>query len=212
MSKATIKNSKRLSWLLRHGIKEAGIPMDAAGWVDAADVLDALDLSHKQLLDAVATNDKGRLQLAGDRLRACQGHSRANMPVTRDALEASWRTFQPETQDQGSLWHGTGVGAIRGIAAQGIQPGERTHVHLAPRPDSHVGKRASVELLLEVSLDRLANVGISIFEAPNGVVLVRHVPLDCIIDVTAKTTARGAVLVAARHDLGLDQRPCRRSP
>jgi putative RNA 2'-phosphotransferase len=56
----------------------------------------------------VANNDKGRLVVEGSRVRACQGHSLQHMPVTREALEASWVIVRPEA----SLWHGTRSVAI----------------------------------------------------------------------------------------------------
>ena len=63
-----------------------------------------------------------RLEIHGDRIRASQGHSRQGMPVTLDALEASW---EPHA-GAGSLWHGTHVGAVEGIAREGILPVERS--------------------------------------------------------------------------------------
>lgn len=153
--------------------------MDEAGWAEIADVLDVLDLSGVALDDAVETNDKRRLQVEGSRIRACQGHSLAGMPVTRDALESSWTPVEPTD----SLWHGTTVAAAAGIAVHGIEPAARTHVHLAPSPASHVGKRASVEVLLEISPRRLAGLGVGIFQAPNGVLLVRQVPIEAIANV-----------------------------
>jgi putative RNA 2'-phosphotransferase len=179
VSKASVKRSKQLSWLLRHGAIETGLEMDEAGCVDVADVLAALDMTNDELLDTVATNDKGRLQLTGGRVRACQGHSLAGVPVTQDALERTWQIITPTD----SLWHGTNADAIAGIARHGITPGQRTHVHLARQPDSHVGKRARVDLLLEVSPSLLGEASLTVFEAPNGVILVRHVPPDCIVGV-----------------------------
>jgi putative RNA 2'-phosphotransferase len=181
MSKASVKRSKQLSWLLRHGAIETGLAMDKAGWVDVADVLATLEMSYDELLSAVATNDKGRLQLTDARVRACQGHSLAGVPVTCEALERSWQTIAPTE----SLWHGTNAGAIAGIAEHGITAGQRTHVHLARQPDSHVGKRARVDLLLEVSPSLLDGASLPVFEAPNGVILVRHVPVSCIVGVRA---------------------------
>ena len=44
---AFIEKSKKVSWLLRHGASSRGVSMDAAGWVDIADVLRELRLSRK---------------------------------------------------------------------------------------------------------------------------------------------------------------------
>lgn len=174
---AAIARSKRLSWLLRHGAGEQGLAMDAAGWAAIADVLAATGLSRDELDDAVRTNTKRRLQLDGEHVRACQGHSQRNTAVTREGLERSW---QPWTGNA-SLWHGTSRAALAGIAERGILPIARTHVHLADAPDAAVGKRAEVDVLLEVDPTRLRTHGLDVFVAPNGVVLVREVPPDCIV-------------------------------
>jgi len=171
--------SKQLSWLLRHGAGEVGLEMDGAGWAEIADVLRALDLSRAALMEAALHNDKGRLQISGGRVRACQGHSLAGMPVTLDALEASWAVHEGDAP----VWHGTRVAALAGIAREGILPGARTHVHLAEAIDSVVGKRAAVDVMLEVAPERLRERGMGLFRSPNGVVLARHVPVEAIAGV-----------------------------
>ena len=171
--------SKGLSWLLRHGAGERRLRMDAAGWVDIAEVLGAAKLSREALDTVVAENTKSRLQVEGERIRACQGHSREGMPVTLEALEASWMPWRGE----GSLWHGTHTDAVPSIAREGLRPQERTHVHLAESTASRVGKRANVGVMLEVSPPRVFAHGLGIFRSPNGVVLAREVPPDCIVGV-----------------------------
>lgn len=184
----TRRESKRLSWLLRHGANEAGVSMDAAGWVAVADVLRALGLSRADLELAVRENDKRRLELAGDRVRACQGHSTAGTPVTAEALEASWT----ERLSAAPVWHGTASAALAGIAERGILPIARTHVHLAEALTSKVGKRANVDVMLKIDALRLREAGISVFAAPNGVLLARQVPRAAIVDLTPMTRrARG---------------------
>src|SRR5690349_21685376 len=106
-----VEKSKTLSWLLRHGAREAGVSMDAAGWVPVPEVLRYLQLSRGDLEEVVRTNNKSRLELVGERVRACQGHSTENMPVTVEALEASWRLYE----EGGSLFHGTTVEATEPI-------------------------------------------------------------------------------------------------
>lgn len=177
------QTSKRLSWLLRHGALETGIAMDHAGWVAVSDVLAELRISEATLRQSVRTNTKSRLELEGDRVRACQGHSTGGTPVTAEALEASWR---PHDGD-GSIWHGTRLDVVAKIAHEGIWPQARTHVHLAPEAESVVGKRASVHVMLEVGLARLREHDIPVYVASNGVVLVRKVPPRCIASARAMT-------------------------
>ncbi|WP_437691559.1 RNA 2'-phosphotransferase [Sorangium sp. So ce176] len=169
--------SKKLSWLLRHGAPSMGIAMDAAGWVAVDDVLKALGMPRSRLDEAVENNTKNRLEIRGDRMRASQGHSREGMPVTLAGLEASWE----EVLGDAPIWHGTSVGAVRGIAREGIRPAARTHVHCTDALDSAVGKRAKVDVMLEISPTRLRVKGIGVFRSQNGVILVREVPVGCIV-------------------------------
>jgi putative RNA 2'-phosphotransferase len=177
------KASHQLSWLLRHGAGEAGLDMDAAGWAEISDVLRVLRMSRATLEGAVRDNNKARYEVRGQRIRACQGHSRERMPVTLEALEASWEAYT----EPGPVWHGTRIAALVGIAREGILAGERTHVHLAEAIDSTVGKRANVDLMLEVSPARLASHGIGLFVSPNGVILTRWVPPAAIVGLRPMT-------------------------
>jgi putative RNA 2'-phosphotransferase len=103
------------------------------------------------------------------------------MPVTCEALENSWERVYPDHL----LWHGTRVDALPAIRRDGLLPGRRTHVHLAPSKDSPVGRRSAVEVLLGVDSSDLA-----IYRAPNGVLLTRFVPADAIVEADAVHPAR----------------------
>ncbi|MCB9674304.1 MAG: RNA 2'-phosphotransferase [Alphaproteobacteria bacterium] len=168
-----VRKSKKLSWLLRHGALEARLPMDEAGWASIADVLRHTGLTRPQLDRVVAENNKSRLEVRGDRVRCSQGHSLEGMPVTLDALEASWTRLARTAP----LFHGTRLDLVEPIVRGGIQPMGRTHVHLADSPDSTVGKRASVAVLLEVDPERLEGLWVS----ANGVYLTRRVPSAAIV-------------------------------
>lgn len=167
-----VRTSKKLSWLLRHGAGEKGLAMTGDGWAAVADVLALLEIDRVALDRAVERNDKNRLQVDGSLIRACQGHSLAGMPVTVEALEASWQRVHPTA----SLWHGTTSAAIPAIRRDGLRAGRRTHVHLAPTADSHVGKRFAAAVLLRIDPGELV-----VFEAPNGVLLTRQVPPGAIV-------------------------------
>ncbi|MEL6343594.1 MAG: tRNA 2'-phosphotransferase [Myxococcota bacterium] len=171
------KRSRYLSWLLRHGAIESRLPMDAAGWARIDDVLSKTRLSRSVLDVIVARNNKSRLEIDGDRIRASQGHSLEGVPVTQDALEASWTIYRRP----GNVFHGTQPDAVPGIAELGILRRARSHVHLADRPQSRVGKRANIGVLLEISPQKLRDAGQELFVSPNGVVLTRHVPVEAIV-------------------------------
>lgn len=171
-----VRKSKKLSWLLRHGAKESGLAMDAAGWCDASEVMKKMGLGRDALEELVRTNNKRRLELKGQRIRACQGHS-AGTPVERDALEASWELWNSTE----SVWHGTSRAALQSVARQGLLPQKRTHVHLTESKDSSVAKRAHVEVTLEIDPRLLHSLGTKIHRAPNGVLLARRVHPSCIV-------------------------------
>ncbi|MFI6833948.1 RNA 2'-phosphotransferase [Kribbella sp. NPDC050241] len=175
------RDSRMVSRLLRHTAGERGLTMSADGWAAISDVLELLHLTRERLDAAVRDNDKQRLQVDRDRIRACQGHSRAGMPVTREALENSWERVHPDHL----LWHGTNGQALSAIQHEGLKAGRRTHVHLAPSKDSQVGRRSAVDVLLGVDPGNLA-----VYRAPNGVLLTREVPPDAIVRVDAVHRAR----------------------
>jgi putative RNA 2'-phosphotransferase len=183
------ERSKRLAWLLRHGAREAGLAMDAAGFADVEDVLRLSGLSREELARVVEENAKSRYEVRGERVRAVQGHSPAGTPVTLEGLEASWE----EVAGDAPLFHGTSVAAARAIlTGEGVHAAARSHVHLAPAPDATVGKRAGVDVLLEVSPARLREAGVRVFRAPNGVLLCRHIPREALTAVRAAGTRAGA--------------------
>lgn len=181
--KEVTRLSHALSWLLRHGANEAGLAMDEAGWARVDDVVAKAKTTRAALDVAVRENNKSRLEVRGELIRACQGHSRAGMPVTLEALEASW-AIDPRDEP---VWHGTSLAAVEPIAREGILPGERTHVHLAAETDSKVGKRAGVDVLLRIDPVRLRAEGVGLYRSANGVLLARQVPPGCITGLRAET-------------------------
>ncbi|MCA9720352.1 MAG: RNA 2'-phosphotransferase [Myxococcales bacterium] len=194
-----VSRSKKLSWLLRHGAPSVGVAMDPAGWVPIEDVLEYMKITRRALDEIVRKNNKRRLQVYGGKIRCSQGHSIECTAVTREALEASWR----EVTSDASIWHGTRTEVVEAIAEEGIRPQQRTHVHLAPRTNSVVGKRAEVGVLLEVSPARLRDAGFKVYAAPNGVILVRHVPPGCIVGVRAVSRRARSMEPRLRAALGL---------
>lgn len=192
------RNSHRLSKLLRHSGHESGLRLDPAGWVDLDELLRLTHLTRSDVELIIRHNNKSRFEVVGQQIRACQGHSR-KMPVDLDALEQSWKIFDGSD----SLWHGTSLEVVDAIAEQGILPGERTHVHLAASPDSRVGKRAGVALLLEVSVARLRQREIEVYRSANGVVLVRRVPPACLVGVRCESKRARAARAQLAQRLSL---------
>ncbi len=188
--------SKKLSWLLRHGANESRLEMDEAGWVEIADVLQQMRMTTDDLYLVVRENNKSRLEVQGDRIRACQGHSTEGTPVTCDALERSWVQYKGDAP----VWHGTSLEALGSIKSTGISAQRRTHVHLSEGLHSRTGKRAGVAVMLEVCPVKMRAAGLGIFRSPNGVLLARRVPPACItgaVPMTRKAQERRGTIARA---------------
>lgn len=202
MDRNIVNDSKRVSWLLRHGAPERGIAMDPAGWVAVGDVLRELRLSEQRLDAVVAQNDKARFERSGDRIRATQGHSAlGGEGVSLEALEASWLHHAGDEP----IFHGTSVEAAFSIAKDGILSQKRSHVHLAPSATSKVGKRWNVDVLLEVSPARVRAHGLPLFQSPNGVVLARRIPPGCVVGVAPLTRKAQGALQNLRAAFALEE-------
>ena len=203
---ADVRLSKKLSWLLRHGAAEAGVTQSEDGFVALADALRVAQCSRETLDRVAQENAKKRFEIVGDRIRAVQGHSSGR--VDASALEATYTPYEGADV----ILHGTSLAAAGAIVREGIRSQARTHVHFATSTTSVVGKRASVDVFVEVSVSALQREGIAVFVAPNGVVLAREAPTCCIVGVRAARDDREAevadlrrvLLSAAREDRAAD--------
>lgn len=167
-----VRVSKRLSLHLRHAPERIGIRLGAGGWVDVAELLAALrehglDLTHAELDEVVARNDKQRFAFdsTGSRIRANQGHS---VPVDL-AL--------PVVKPPELLYHGTVERYLSEIMRSGLRP-MRRHVHLSATAETAatVGARRGEPVVLEVAAGSMVTAGYEFRLSGNGVWLTDHVP------------------------------------
>jgi putative RNA 2'-phosphotransferase len=126
MTEDLARQSKFLSYVLRHAPDSIGLTLDANGWVNVAELLAKAAAAGKPmdratLEEIVATSDKKRFTFSedGTRIRAAQGHS------VEVALGLAPIT-PPET-----LCHGTATRFLEPIRAEGLTPGSRQQVHLS---------------------------------------------------------------------------------
>jgi putative RNA 2'-phosphotransferase len=179
--------SKLLSYALRHDPAALGLELDAAGWVDVADVLAALrargeEVSREELEEIVRTSDKQRFALSAGRIRANQGHSVSVdlglVPQVPPAL----------------LFHGTVDRFVESIRRHGLARGKRTHVHLSSRvetAESVAGRRRGGRVILTVRAGEWHRAGGVFFLSANGVWLTEHVPSGYITFPDGSPTGRG---------------------
>jgi putative RNA 2'-phosphotransferase len=166
-----VRVSKFLSRHLRHRPADIGLTLDDGGWVDVDELLQAchqagLQISRADLDHVVATNNKQRFSLVGNRIRANQGHS-----VQVD-LGLETRT-PPEL-----LYHGTIAANLPAIRAEGLRPMQRHDVHLSSDVDTaeRVGSRRGKPVVLTVQAEPMHAEGYEFRLSENGVWLVAEVP------------------------------------
>ncbi|MFJ8694547.1 RNA 2'-phosphotransferase [Streptomyces roseolilacinus] len=167
----TVKVSKYLSRHLRHQPERIGLVLDPQGWVAVDDLLRAMDrygmpISRAELEHVVATNDKRRFAVDGDRIRASQGHT-----VDVDL-------GLPPATPPAYLHHGTVAPHLDAIRAEGLRPMNRHHVHLSPDREtaSRVGARRGRPVVLTVEAGAMHEDGHVFHVSANGVWLTDAVP------------------------------------
>ncbi len=167
------KISKFLSLVLRHDPAHIGISLSEQGWTDCAGLIEAsnrkgVPLDMVLLEEIVRNNDKQRFALSEDKshIRANQGHS-----VDVD-LNLESRT--PPRH----LFHGTVAKFIDSIRENGLNKGERHHVHLSPDIDTavRVGQRRGKPVVLLINALEMHEAGHTFHRSENGVWLVDRVP------------------------------------
>ncbi|MGX6448703.1 RNA 2'-phosphotransferase [Patulibacter sp. S7RM1-6] len=164
MAQSDTRISRFLSLVLRHAPEEAGVRLDAAGWVAVDALLDGaaargMAFSRADLERVVATSDKRRFELDGERIRAAQGHS---VPV-----ELGLESRTPPAV----LFHGTHPGALDAIRREGLRPMARRQVHLSATPETatQVGARRGTPVVLTVDAAGMHADGQPFWRAANGV-------------------------------------------
>ncbi|WP_443112131.1 RNA 2'-phosphotransferase [Actinomadura monticuli] len=166
-----VKISKYLAKHLRHRPERIGLTLDAGGWADVSELLDAaarngFALTRAELEHVVDVNDKKRYELDGERIRAVQGHS---VPVELDL---------PPTPPPEFLYHGTVRRSADVILREGLLPMGRHAVHLSADRETagRVGARRGRPVVLTVESGRMAAAGHEFRVSANGVWLADSVP------------------------------------
>ena len=174
LTKESTQKSKFVSYVLRHGAAEVGVPIDKEGWVLVSDLL-AASVKAKQAITAdelafiVENNNKKRFAYSADGLsiRASQGHSSESVDIT----------FEPKEPPQ-SLFHGTTVAFVDVIMAEGLKKMNRHHVHLSLSIETavSVGSRHGKVAMLQVNAAQMHKDGFLFYCSENDVWLTDNVP------------------------------------
>jgi putative RNA 2'-phosphotransferase len=162
--------SKYLARHLRHDPGRIGISLDPQGWVGVDELLaaaarDGFAFTRDEMEHVVATNDKRRYAIRGERIRASQGHS--------VAVDLGLAPVEPPA----FLFHGTVARFLPAIRAEGLKPMARQHVHLSPDRETatRVGARRGAPVILTVDTGTMHRAGHVFHRSENGVWLTTAV-------------------------------------
>ncbi|MFI7408214.1 RNA 2'-phosphotransferase [Streptomyces sp. NPDC049627] len=167
----TVKVSKYLSKHLRHQPERIGLTLDEGGWVEidtliAAAAAHGFRFTREELDHVVATNDKKRFAVEGNRIRASQGHT----------IEVDLGL--PPATPPPYLYHGTVARNLDAIRAEGLKAMDRHDVHLSPDRETaiRVGSRRGRPVVLSVDAAAMHRDGYVFHVSENGVWLTDFVP------------------------------------
>lgn len=166
--------SRAVSHALRHEPWFYELELDDEGWVPIVDLAEALrrdpswkELDPADLIDMVATADKKRHEINGDRIRALYGHS---LPG---------RIAKSPGTPPGVLFHGTAQATVLRILAEGLSPMGRQFVHLSVDRETAmaVGRRKSSDVaVLTIDAASADADGVAFLRGNDAVWLAEHVP------------------------------------
>lgn len=170
MNEAFQKQSRFLSFILRHRPEAAGLKLDRDGWAEIAEIIANTDITVDILYEIVRTDSKGRYSLDDGltKIRANQGHS-LNM------VNLKFKQAVPPTV----LFHGTGSHAVAEILKHGLMPMARHYVHLSKDLETAIGvgsRRKQGFTILKIDAAKMLADGLKFFVSDNGVWLIKAVP------------------------------------
>lgn len=166
-----IQISKFMSLVLRHAPEEAGLTLDENGWADLGALCAVIErkfgASSADVARVVSENPKKRFAIAGDRIRAVQGHS--------VDIELGLAPTVPPTL----LYHGTKEEFLPAILREGLTGQSRQHVHLSTDIETAyivARRRKGKDAILRIDSAAMAGDGLTFFLSDNGVWLTDSVP------------------------------------
>lgn len=170
------RKSRRLSYILRHCPESIGLELDDHGQGDVQKILDALNITLKQLDAIVREDGKQRYSYNEDhtRIRANQGHS---IPVNVDLTEV---------QPPDILYHGTATRFVPSILQEGILSMSRLYVHLSQDIETakKVGSRHGEPYVSTIDTKQMYEDGYKFYLSENNIYLTKIIPTKFLLAST----------------------------
>ncbi len=160
-----------ISGALRHFPDDLGLAMNQHGWVDMDVLCDAMRTRYKwankeKLLSIVESDEKGRYEIQGRKIRARYGHS---VDVDLDYHENTL----PE------LYYGASREEVDIILEKGLKPIKQRYVHLSTSAEKalEVAKiHTDDPILILVNAQDAQREGVRIISATESIVLSEEIP------------------------------------
>lgn len=169
--------SKEISYALRHAPWEYELELDEQGFVPIAQLLHALNESNdydREIVQAdleqiIATSEKKRHEIIGDKIRALYGHTVPQIIKKEPGI--------PPT----ILYHGATHKALPQILQDGLKPMQRQYVHLSVDIDTaiRVGKRRDGNpVILKIDAEAAQKADIQFYIGNDKVWLCKEMPKE----------------------------------
>ena len=165
-----VKDSKLLSYYLRHHPEEAGCDIDENGWVDVDTLCENTKFTKEYLKEIVENDTRYAFSDNGRKIKAFHGHS-VNVKYTNEA--------HPDI-----LYHGTSKELYKLILETGyIKSMSRTKLHLSESEEKAkiIGARHGVPVVLKIDCDAMERDGFKFFKSEDGVYLSDDIPIKYIL-------------------------------
>ena len=174
-----VELSKEISYALRHAPWEFELELDEQGFVPIAQLLHALnesgayerEITQADLEQIIATSEKKRHEIVGDKIRALYGHTVPQIIKKEPGIPPA------------VLYHGTTRRALPQILQDGLKPMQRQYVHLSIDVETatRVGKRRDPEpVILKIDTEAAQKADIQFYIGNDKVWLCNRVPKECI--------------------------------
>ena len=167
-----IRDSRRMSLILRHRPADFRVMLDAHGWTTVEELSHGSGLTVGRILEIAENNT--RYELSDDRLkvRALHGHS---VHVA----------YEDEVEPPSILYHGTSDANLELILESGsILPMGREKVHLSGGIEkaTDVARRRGSPMIIAIDAHRMHVDGHIFYLSRDGIYLVDCVPVDYFIE------------------------------
>jgi putative RNA 2'-phosphotransferase len=159
-----------ISGALRHFPDDLGLAMNQHGWVDVDVLVDAMKTRYKwsnkeKLFSIIESDEKGRYELKGNKIRARYGHS---VDVDLDFPENALL----------ELYYGASREEVDILLEKGIKPIKQRYVHLSTTVEKakEVAKIHTEDpVLLVINAGEAQKDGVSMLSATENIVLSEEI-------------------------------------